>query len=124
MKFGVIAAALAGLAIFGEPDDAEIARRWLAKGNSDASAEAAMVLARFGRASDATILANLAVRSYGELKRRAADAALKLDWAAVAEKCLASDDGTLIAKTLIWLTKASSSPHGANSPGWRITPAW
>lgn len=94
-------AALAGLARNGIRGDAEIVRPYLDSSHHDVAIEAVGVLSRFGNEADVMALVAIAKAGRGELRKAAADAALKLDPGGVAsEAFLASNDPVLVAKGL------------------------
>jgi len=106
IKDGLISAALASLAANGEPTDVELARKYLNSSEDYVRFEAIRIIERFGDASDVEPLLNIFRSSYGNLKKAAFKAAIKLSPGinGAAGTVLESEDPTFVEMAIraIW----------------------
>jgi Domain of unknown function (DUF4062) len=117
MRYQFAKPALAALAVHGDSQDAEIARSYLEENCEhyfdDLKIEAVRILYRFGSDTDLSLLLEIANNKYGDLKKEAAKAALKLapGISGVATTFLNSSDVSLVVMAIDSLKK-SMEPGG------------
>jgi hypothetical protein len=101
-KADYLAAAMAGLARNGSPDDAEIGRRFLFHSEDDVRIEAIRIIRRFGNAKDVPNLIKIAKSSEGLLQELAANSALVVanDMREIADELLATGDEILVSSAV------------------------
>lgn len=94
-----ISAALAGLAKNGKPDDVKYARIFLGSTvHNLGDKESIMLMAKFGDSTDSEKLLNYTKSTYGNLKKMAVEAALKLSTGLsdVLKECIRSNDYEIV----------------------------
>jgi hypothetical protein len=97
--------ALLGLIQSGEPGDAELAQPYLSHTDTGLRDAAVRVVSKFGTSDDVNKLLEISVQAYGDIRRVAADAALKLakDPARVATALTRSNDSDVVTIGFSWL---------------------